>query len=275
MAFESSRRRTSTSPLGPALGALLLLAPLACATTGAGGTRPPAQPESPTAGTAPQTPTAPSPPPPDPDGPYYATTTEMLTGKYQSPEGVALTIKPEEVDFTRFRRGRFVAAGRDGYGLERAELQRTLAEAQERRDGDKVLATADEILGKDFTDFLAHLAKAAVTHERGKRDAATFHEAMAMGLVKSILTSGDGQRQGSAYRVFQVREEYGVLAVLGLRSESQSLISEQGRHFDQLACTDRQGRPTTVYFDVTELFEAGAEKGPGKGSASASGPTAP
>jgi hypothetical protein len=254
--------------------ALVLVLLVGCATTRAGTTTRSTH-DAPPGGGAAGTPTAAAAqiPPPDPDGPYYATTTEMLTGKHKGPEGITLSIKPEEVDFARFRRGRFVASGRDGYGLERAELQRALDEAQERRDGDKVLAAADELLGRDFTDFLAHLAKAAVTHERGKRDTATFHEAMAMGLIKSILASGDGRGRSSAYRVFQVREEYGVLAVLGLRSEDQSLISERGRHFDQLRCTDRQGRSVTVFFDVTELFDAGADAS--KGAVSSSGPARP
>lgn len=49
--------------------------------------------------------------------------------------------------------------------------------------------------------------------ERAKE--ADFHRAVAVTLIKSIMKSGDGRGVGSAWTVFQVKEEYEVINVPG------------------------------------------------------------
>jgi hypothetical protein len=100
----------------------------------------------------------------------------------------------------------------------------------------------------DFTDAQAHLERARDLHFDDSR-AATFHETVARGLLQSILDTGDGGER--PWRVFDLREEEAVLAVLDLKVEGRSSSAKDGRTIDVVDCRDPRGSPRRLLFDVS------------------------
>ena len=73
----------------------------------------------------------------------------------------------------------------------------------------------------------------------------------ARGLIDSILKSGDGKSEESAFVVIQVAEEYSMLRVLGLRPSIQALIHAQGHSYDRFQTKSNDtGQEVVVFFNV-------------------------
>ncbi|MSU47010.1 MAG: DUF4919 domain-containing protein [Lacunisphaera sp.] len=72
-----------------------------------------------------------------------------------------------------------------------------------------------------------------------------------MGLVDSILHSGNGRDYASAFLVINVDEEYSVLRVLQLEVTNQSLVEHNGSEFDVMKVKDTEsGAEGVLYFNV-------------------------
>jgi hypothetical protein len=75
--------------------------------------------------------------------------------------------------------------------------------------------------------------------------------------IAKLLASTDGQSMETAYKVRSAREEYQVLAALGLQPGKQSLITAK-KAYDRLDATDtRTGEQRTVWFDISSFYGAG------------------
>jgi hypothetical protein len=161
----------------------------------------------------------------------------------------------EGTDFVRFRRGRLYAGAGSPPELGRA-LHDELSTAFDRGDSRATVAVTKTILADDQTDIRAHMLRGIALRKLGRAKEADFHRGVAMALINSIMKSGDGRGVKSAWIVFQVKEEYEVIKVLGGLIESQSLTSKSGRHLDIVEARQPQGGETMrVYFDITEFFE--------------------
>jgi hypothetical protein len=88
---------------------------------------------------------------------------------------------------------------------------------------------------------------------------ANFHRAVARGLEKSILDSGDGKSPKTAYIVVRVSEEYHVLRIFKLRLSMQSLVNADGHAFDMMTTKDESGKEVVVYFQIDRVL-AGLER---------------
>lgn len=72
-----------------------------------------------------------------------------------------------------------------------------------------------------------------------------------MGLVDSILLSGDGRDFASAFKVISVDEEYSVLRILKLEVVSQTLRGHEGSEFDAMLVKDpKSGNELTLFFNI-------------------------
>jgi hypothetical protein len=136
-------------------------------------------------------------------------------------------------DFTRFRRGRLYAGGGAGTKAEQA-LQLDLTAASARNDSPAVVNVTSKVLASDQADIRAHMLRAVALAKMQRAAEADFHRSVAMGLIKSIMRTGDGRGVKSAWTVFRVSEEYEVIKVLGCIVESQALSSDGDRRFDIL-----------------------------------------
>ena len=83
-----------------------------------------------------------------------------------------------------------------------------------------------------------------------------FHKFIGEGLIRSILNSGDGKTQKTAFKVIAVSEQSVVLGFLGLKKLKASLMSGKTflEKYDRVDVVDKQSKRTTVYFDVSTPF---------------------
>jgi hypothetical protein len=75
-----------------------------------------------------------------------------------------------------------------------------------------------------------------------------------MGLLDSILMTGDGRTIETAFWVTSVEEEYDVLRGLSLKLVEQELLKEG---VDEMDCVTEAGKKITLYFDVRDTFKTG------------------
>lgn len=135
-------------------------------------------------------------------------------------------------------------------------LRRRLADAISGDNPGQVLRAAHAILEHDVTDTRAHVISALVLEQTGRAAAAHFHRAVAAGLFGSMKISGDGRAPASAYVVYQLKEEFELLRVLGLAPIRQRSLADGGRLYDQLRASDLNDPAApclTLYFDISEL----------------------
>lgn len=77
------------------------------------------------------------------------------------------------------------------------------------------------------------------------------------GIVRAIVSSGDGRTDKSGYFVLQVSDEYAIISILGYEfGGSQSLTAS---HCDYLTLAPNKEDLKGLYFDVTQIFK-GYEK---------------
>jgi hypothetical protein len=136
------------------------------------------------------------------------------------------------------------------------DLRKAMFEAMKADDAATARARADETLKLVYVDLHAQKArhqacailKDQTCAERGKR--------VATGLLKSVVSSGNGRSCGTAWKVVTVDEEYFVLDILEMDLSQQSLVDRDGHTCDQMDVKDGAGRPRTYYFDVGSMLAA-------------------
>ena len=113
--------------------------------------------------------------------------------------------------------------------------------------------TMKQLLELDDTDIGTHLMLSGAYQMEGKEREEQIHQEIAMGLLESILSSGDGKSPQTAWKVIQVPEEYIVLRILGATPTGQELI-DSNSICDKINATIN-GSPYTFYFYVTKVLE--------------------
>jgi hypothetical protein len=135
------------------------------------------------------------------------------------------------------------------------EQKKAMFEALKKKDYAKALHNADVVLENEFVDLDAHRVKQIACQGLHDDQKAAFHEAVARGLLKSILDSGDGKSAATAYVVISVHEEYIVLQVLGLRPSGQSVVNLDGHSYDVLETKNQNSvAGVKLYFNVDIPF---------------------
>ncbi len=117
----------------------------------------------------------------------------------------------------------------------------------------QALNTLKLLLDLDYTDIGTHLMLSGGYQKQGDMRNEQVHQEIAMGLLESILSSGDGKSPETAWKVIQVPEEYIVLRVLGATPIGQELI-DSDPICDKISATIN-GRTYLFYFDVTKVME--------------------
>src|SRR5262249_26055283 len=112
----------------------------------------------------------------------------------------------------------------------------------------KVLPAAEKILESEFVDIEAHLLAARCYEDDRAADKASYHRAVAKGLMDSIVATGDGKSPKTAFIVIAVDEEYAVLAALRWRLVTQSLVDEDGHSYDRMDVKSATSEETAVLF---------------------------
>ena len=73
--------------------------------------------------------------------------------------------------------------------------------------------------------------------------------------IAKIIGRNDGRSADSAFKVRSVREEYEILAALGLEPGTQSLVATNKGNYDVIHAKDvRTGTQREVWFDIGSFF---------------------
>jgi hypothetical protein len=107
---------------------------------------------------------------------------------------------------------------------------------------------------KQFHIPLFHYYAFVAWKRSGIEDMAKIHSLYYHKLIESITENGDGKTPETAWTVINVSEEYRVLEYLDMELQSQSLITENGMHFDQMEVTDSTGLKQSLYFNIEIPF---------------------
>lgn len=172
------------------------------------------------------------------------------------------------IDFQALRFARSELADHDPYGAVTGLIKRDMFAAFDVDDLEKASAVAAKVVEQDYTDSDSHMVLSFAHEKRGENDRAMFERAVATGLYRSIIGSGDGMSAETPYVVIAIAEEYLVLRQRGLKPVRQALIQTTKGPVDALYGVDENGMEQTLYFDVNRLFGAldrrlgGASKAP-------------
>jgi hypothetical protein len=135
------------------------------------------------------------------------------------------------------------------------DQKKAMFEALKKKDYAKARHNAGVVLENEFVDLDAHRVMQIACGGLQDEQKARFHEAVARGLLRSILDSGDGKSAATAYVVISVHEEYIVLQVLGLRPSGQSAVNIDGHSYDVLETKKQDsGAGVKLYFNVDIPF---------------------
>jgi hypothetical protein len=163
----------------------------------------------------------------------------------------------QSVDFGLLRSAYPYTDQWDPYGNKTTALLDQAAAAASGKDCATAMEKLDEILKLDFTIDAAHALRSDCLAATGNAPASRIESNIADGLIHSLMDSGDGNTEGSAYVVMTQREEMDVLAnrhlVVKLR---QTQVRGGNDHlYDVVQGTSAQDGAVvkTVYFDVSSL----------------------
>jgi hypothetical protein len=158
------------------------------------------------------------------------------------------------VDFTALRAAYPYTDQWDPYGNKTAALMDQAAAAAKGRDCAAALQKLDEVLTIDFTIDSAHALRSDCLAATGRPEIAKIESDIADGLIHSLMHSGDGNAEVTAYIVVTEREEMDVLANrhLVVKVRQTQVRGNEGRYFDEIqgSAAGDADDIKTVYFDV-------------------------
>jgi len=144
-----------------------------------------------------------------------------------------------------------------------ARLQNEMFQAARENDHARVGSAARQILAVEYVNlfgqkFLGHSCAALHDDVCAKQ-----HRFVELGLLRSIVSSGDGASCDTSWEVISIQEEYFVLSMRGTKLLQQAPVSGKRHSCDEMKVTDEQGIERTYYFNVDALLadEAAGLKG--------------
>lgn len=194
---------------------------------------------------------------PLPTGTASATTTPASDPEALYAELIAkIKNTDSDADFTAARMAYAQTKDYDPYNIALTDVNREMRSALEQREYDKTIELANQILEKNFLSLDAHISAFSAYKALNKTSEAGFHSDVLNGLIASILDSGDGKSEETAYVVISIEEEYAILSVLGIRQPQQALVYGTDHTYDQFEGADgKTGKKVTLYFQIDLIFQ--------------------
>lgn len=124
------------------------------------------------------------------------------------------------------------------------------------KDYKAMIQVCQRMLSIDYTDMELHKVmhqSYAMLHDTV--NSRKYHD-IELGLLHSIIDSGDGQSCGTGWPVIKISEEYFILRMMDARLESQSLVYGDSSICDRMDVVMEDGSKRTYYFEISKLFEA-------------------
>lgn len=146
----------------------------------------------------------------------------------------------------------------DPYGNKSSALLDQAAMASGGGDCATAMRALDELAKIDFTIDAAHAIRSDCLAAAGQPAAATIETHIADELIHSLMDSGDGRTEASAYVVMTAREEMDVLANRHLAKLRQTELRGSKDHlYDviQVTSPSHDEEVQNVYFDVSSFAD--------------------
>ncbi len=164
----------------------------------------------------------------------------------------------EKVDYAKLRAEFVYDENWDFYGEAAMAMQAQATAAAQGKDCAGALQKASQALARDFTLINAHRTRADCLEDRAQ---SRIESAVADGLEDSLMDSGDGESQKTAYRVSVMHDEARILGNRHLveRARQSGIRSSDGHYYDVVQAQSQRSRGLqTVYFNV-DGFIAGRD----------------
>lgn len=162
-----------------------------------------------------------------------------------------------DVDYRAMRHAYFDSAARDRANNAYDEieaLRKRMREGMKADVPERVREAARGILRFQYTDLEAQQALHRSCELLDDGACAAKHRDVVSGLVRSILSTGDGRTCRTGWKVVSVDEEYFLLRMMRFNFERQGGPS-RAEPCDAMTGTDADGKPRTVYFNVEFVLQ--------------------
>ena len=161
-----------------------------------------------------------------------------------------------KIDYTALRAAYPYTESWDPYGNRAAALLTQAGASQKGGDCASALDKLQLAIRQDFTMDSAH----ALIADCSGGDTAARENAIADGLIRSLMNSGDGAGEKTAYVIVTAREEQDVLANrhIQLKTRQVNVRGSDGHYYDRVdgVSVKDTAKSVTLYFDVS-AFTAG------------------
>jgi len=168
----------------------------------------------------------------------------------------------KDIDYTALRAAYIYTESWDYFGSKTVPLLQQARLAQKGGDCTTAMSKLDDVIRYDFTIDSAHALRSDCLEDTD-RAKARIESAIADKLVDSLMGSGDGDSEKTAYVVNTQREEMDVLANrhIQLKTRQTQVRGSDGHFYDVvqgISLRDGSASAKTVYFNV-DSFALGRE----------------
>lgn len=121
------------------------------------------------------------------------------------------------------------------------------------------LKIADTVLQTNYVEINAHMVSALAHQQLGNVVQAAYHRNITDGLLRVVMSKGDGRAPETAWEVIDVSEEYAVMRALNVTPTGQALqgLTTPGPKVDVITVVDnRTKQEGKIYFNVDRSMEA-------------------
>jgi hypothetical protein len=116
---------------------------------------------------------------------------------------------------------------------------------------------AEKVLTTNYVEINAHMVASIANRQLGNVPRAEYHMNIANGLLRVVMSKGDGASAETPWIVIDISEEYAVMRALNLSIQSQGLSMANGVNMDILQVIDMRTKlPRTLYFNVDRSMAA-------------------
>ena len=163
------------------------------------------------------------------------------------------------VDFTELRMS-FTET--DAYNGMMMGIYRQLWNPLNAKDFEGALKVVDAVLLRNYAEPNAHMVASIAHAQLGRQMESQFHRFIAEGLLRSIMSQGDGKTQETAYRVIDVSEEYAFFRAMNLtpRSQGASAPKDGEPIVDTMTLIDNRTKEERVLYFAVENRQSLAKK---------------
>ncbi len=162
----------------------------------------------------------------------------------------------KDIDFDQLRRtyfaeGNFRRVWEVREGME--ALRQDIRYAANANNMEKTRNAARLILTVKYIDIQAHKHLANACMAPGWETCVSHHNAMYLGLLNSVVKTGDGKTCATAWKVLSVDDQNAVLDTLNVKPVRHEYVVMNDRQCDEIRAADADGAERNYYFDVAEV----------------------